>query len=264
MSNNDDKIISYFWQEQASEDNPFAAASCHCAGFNVYNEVLQHANWIEYLFLLFRHQQPSQQQAALLNALAIALANPGPRDASVQAAMSGAAGGSTFASCLMAAIATGAGNLGGSREVMLAMQNIEQCGAELDKWQQQLLSPPQQREDVWLPMEHPPGFDPLGVTCSSPVQQTLQTLAELSTGKALRWLYQYRQQLEAITQCPLAMSGVAAAALIDLDFHPQQGEMLFLLLRLPGAAAHALEQYEIGLTPFPFFADGLDIKGTNE
>jgi citrate synthase len=41
---------------------------------------------------------------------------------------------------------------------------------------------------------------------------------------------------------------------VDLGFTPDQGEMLHLLLRLPGAAAHALEQREQGHKDFPFFA----------
>jgi len=35
--------------------------------------------------------------------------------------------------------------------------------------------------------------------------------------------------------------------------------MLFLLLRLPGAAAHALEQKEHGWRKYPFFGDGLTL-----
>jgi citrate synthase len=54
------------------------------------------------------------------------------------------------------------------------------------------------------------------------------------------------------------MSGVAAAALADLGFNPEQGEMLHLLLRLPGAAAHALEQRAGSYKDFPFFA--LDLQ----
>jgi citrate synthase len=53
------------------------------------------------------------------------------------------------------------------------------------------------------------------------------------------------------------MTGVAAAVLIDLGFSPRQGEMLYLLLRLPGAAAHALEQMDQGWRRYPFFANGL-------
>ena len=39
------------------------------------------------------------------------------------------------------------------------------------------------------------------------------------------------------------------------------GEMLFLLLRLPGAAAHALEQQGLGHKRFPFYELELDPSG---
>jgi citrate synthase len=51
---------------------------------------------------------------------------------------------------------------------------------------------------------------------------------------------------------------VAAAALADLGLTPDEGEMLFLLLRLPGAAAHALEQRAAGHKQFPFYELELD------
>ena len=35
--------------------------------------------------------------------------------------------------------------------------------------------------------------------------------------------------------------------------------MLFLLLRLPGAAVHALEQKKLGWRKYPFFGDGLTL-----
>ncbi|MGC2166803.1 MAG: hypothetical protein WA632_12425, partial [Gallionella sp.] len=102
-------IHTRIWQEEAEPDNAFAAASCHCHGYDVFGELLGKASWIEYLFLLFRGEAPTVQQAKLLEGLAIALANPGPRDASIHAAMCGGVGGSTSASCLTAALAVGAG-----------------------------------------------------------------------------------------------------------------------------------------------------------
>jgi citrate synthase len=69
-----------------------------------------------------------------------------------------------------------------------------------------------------------------------------------------------RQQLEEAAGCPLAFSGVAAAALFDLGFAPEQAEMLYLLLRLPGAAVHSLEQEKLGWRKYPFFADGFKLN----
>jgi len=247
-------IRTRIWQEEAEPDNAFAALSCHCHGYDVYGDLLVHASWIEYLYLLFRGEAPSAQQARLLEGLAIALANPGPRDAAVHAAMCGGVGGSTSASCLMAALAVGAGASGGAREVFNAMGDWQTRGTDLARWQTGLgVKPVDDPADVWPVAGHPAGFDPYGVRCTGPVLQTLAYLAGLGCGPSLTWLQANRSSLESAAGLPLAMPGVAAAALHDLGFNPANGEMLHLLLRLPGAAVHALEQRDGGYKNFPFF-----------
>lgn len=253
------RIHTRIWQEEAEPDNAFAAASCHCHGYDVYGDLLAHASWVEYLFLLFRGEAPSAQQARLLEGLAIALANPGPRDAAVHAAMCGGVGGSTSASCLMAALGVGAGASGGAREVFIAMEAWLACGTDLVLWQAALAAKPKANPaDVWPAAGHPAGFDPHGVRCSSPVLQTLNHLAAQGRSPSLAWLQAERLSLEAAAGLPLAMNGVAAAALHDLGCTPAQGEMLHLLLRLPGAAVHALEQKDYGHKKFPFFEVDLE------
>ena len=252
-------IHTRIWEEEAEPDNAFAALSCHCHGYDVYDDLLKHASWIEYLFLLFRGEAPSAQQARLLEGLAISLANPGPRDAAVHAAMCGGVGGSTSASCLMAALAVGAGASGGAREVCLAMEGWLERGTDLALWQKELpVKPVDDPADVWPAPGHPPGFDPHGVRCTGPVLQTLAHLAGMGCGSSLAWLQAHRSSLESAAGLPLAMSGVAAAALRDLGCTPEQGEMLHLLLRLPGAAVHALEQKDYGYKNFPFFSVELE------
>jgi len=254
-------ISSKIWRETPEADNPFAAADCFCAGYNVYGDLLKNASFIDYLFLLFKLQPPNPQQSALLEGLAIALANPGPRDHSVRAAMSAGVGGSTHPSALIAALSVGAGNLGGAREVFHTVEYWQHCNTSLKEWQQLIKNPPEEeRADVWLPMEHPPGFDPNGVSCPTPVKQTLAYLADIGETVHLNWLQDNRQQLEEYADCPLAFSGVAAAALFDLGFSPEQAEMLYLLLRLPGAAVHALEQEKLGWRKYPFFANGFKLN----
>ncbi|MGR6034423.1 MAG: citryl-CoA lyase [Candidatus Nitrosoglobus sp.] len=261
MSEKQDVIHSQIWEEIAEEGNSFAAAACYCSGYDVYGDLLGKASWIEYLYLLFKQERPTSEEAKLLEGLAIAIANPGPRDHSVRAAMCAGVGGSTYASCLMAALAVGAGQLNGAREVALAMTYWQECGKGLVAWQERLKNLPQEeRADIWLPMEHPPGFDPHGASCTTPVRQTLVFLAKHSLGGALAWLQDHRLQLEASADCPLAMTGVIAAAMVDLNFSIQQGEMLYLFLRLPGAAAHALEQQKYGWRRYPLFADSLELN----
>jgi len=249
-----ESIHTRIWQEEAEPDNAFAAASCHCHGYDVYGELMVRASWIEYLFLLFRGEAPTAQQARLLEGLAIALANPGPRDAAVHAAMCGGVGGSTSASCLMAALAVGAGASGGAREVYITMEDWLSRGTDLTQWKNGLaVKPLDDPADVWPAPGHPPGFDPYGVRCTTPVMQTLTYLSSLGCGQCLAWLQANRSSLESAAGMPLAMTGVAAAALHDLGCTPAQGEMLYLLLRLPGAAVHALEQKDYGHKNFPFF-----------
>ena len=131
MNTEREVIYSRIWEEIPEPDNPFAAATCYCSGYDVYGDLLGKASWIEYLYLLFKLEPPTPEQARLLEGLAVALANPGPRDHSVQAAMCGGVGGSTAASCLIAALAVGAGQYGGAHEVALAMSYWQDCGTDL-------------------------------------------------------------------------------------------------------------------------------------
>lgn len=255
-------IHTQIWEETAEPDNPFAAAACRCRGYDVYGDLLHNASFVEYLYLLLIGERPTQAQASLLERLAIALANPGPREPSVHAAMCAGVGGSPAAAMLMAALGVGAGNLGGGHEVRVALEAWEQLGCNVSAWQSFLSDLPQpKRADIWPPMEHAPGFDPHGTRCTTPVLQTLETLAAIGTGQHLSWLALQRPTLEAAAGVPLAMSGVAAAACRDLELGAEQGEMLYLLLRLPGAAAHALEQKQLGFKRFPFFHGAVKYTG---
>jgi citrate synthase len=249
---NPNAIRSRIWREDPETDNPFAIRAAYCHGYDVYGEMLGQARWVEMLYLLFREEAPTAAQADLLEALAVALANPGPRDASVHAAMCGGVGGSTAAASLMAALAVGAGQLAGGHEVFLAMEGWAACGTDLDAWRKRLGGLEAIPGSIWPTLEHPPGFDPHGVSTATTVQQTLDCLVRYSSGAYMPWLKQNLPVLEAAAGCPLAMSGVAAAAFADLGLTPEQGEMLHLLLRLPGAAVHALEQQRLGFKKFPF------------
>jgi citrate synthase len=250
----EEKVRTRIWLEEPEADNPYATKTAYCHGYDVYGDMLGRARWIDMLYLLFRGQAPTTEQTFLLEALAVALANPGPRDASVHAAMCGGVGGSTAAASLMAALAAGAGQNGGAREVFTSMQGWLECATDVDAWRGWFVAVRQPgHPGVWSTPEHAPGFEPYGVSTSTVVLRTLATLAALSEGPCLPWLADTRATLEATTGVPVAMSGVAAAAFTDLGFTPDQGEMLYLLLRLPGAAAHALEQRDVGYKKFPFY-----------
>ncbi len=257
-------LQSRIWLEEPEPNNPFACRAAYCHGYDVYGEMLGKAGWADMVYLLFKGEAPSRAQVAVLELLAVALANPGPRDPSVHAAMCAGVGGSPAASALMAALAVGAGGAGGGRELFRAMQAWERCGTELSRWRDELIAPASGSEpiEIWPAAEHAAGFDPWGETTATPVRQLLAALAALAPDSRCGWLAEARAALEHVAGRPLSMLGVVAAAFTDLGLSPEQGEMLLLLLRLPGAAAHALEQGGWGHKQFPFYALELESSGT--
>lgn len=251
-------IHTKIWREEPEPDNPFAAKKCFCAGYDVYGDLLGKASWAEYLYLLFKLEKPTTQQTKLLETIAVAIANPGIRDHSVRAAMNAGVGGSTSASALMAALAVGAGQYTGAREVYLAMQNWEELGTNIQMWEQTSFAKYQSEPpDVWPPIGHMPGFDSNADNCATPILQTLNKLSEDDETNTLKWLIEHREHLEKQFSAPLSMVGVISAAFYSLGFIAQQAEMLYLLMRLPGAAVHALEQREHGWRKYPFFGEAL-------
>ena len=259
MSRADSECIrSRIWREEPEADNQFATKAAYCHGYDVYGEMLGRARWVDMLYLLFRGEAPTRKQSVMLEMLAVALANPGPRDPSVHAAMCGGVAGSSAAASLMAALAVGAGRLGGAREVFDAMNVWIACGNDPASSVMRFSEDTSEPVGVWPDANHPPGFDPHGVATPTIVRQLLDGLVNTGSTPVLSWLAAHRERLEGAVGLPLAISGVSAAALVDLSFSAKEGEMLYLLLRLPGAAAHALEQEEYGFKRFPFYAVELE------
>ncbi|NRR33553.1 citryl-CoA lyase [Oxalobacteraceae bacterium] len=248
-----DLIHTRIWREEPEADNPFAAKAAYCRGFDVFGELVGQARWVEMLLLLLRDRPPAPQAVDTLEALAVALANPGPREASVHAAMCGAVGGSTAAAALIAALSVGAGRHGGARDVYDAMQMWQQCGPDVEAWAAYDFAAGSEPIEVWPRATRLPGFDPHGVSTPTVLRQLLATLVQCGAGANTAWLARHVDGIHARIGLPLALSGVAACVFTDLHLTPDEGEMLFLLLRLPGAAAHALEQKVSGFRRFPFY-----------
>lgn len=252
---------SDLWMEEPEDSNPFAAKRCYCSGYDVYGQILPNGSWFEYLLLLFYGERPTREAARLMEKLAMVLANPGPREASVRAAMNAGVAGTNHSSALMAALAVGAGQYGGAQEVAISVRLWRECGQDVLRWKERLFHPDDdERADIWTPIEHAPGFDPNGENTPTPVCQALDYLVDLApVDGALAWLQAYRQELENTVGYPLALSGVAAAAFVDLSLDEDQASMLYLILRLPGAAAHALEQKRMGWKKFPFYGPAIEL-----
>lgn len=225
------------------------ASSVFCHGYDVFGELIQRATWAEMVYLLFRGERPTDEQHRVLNTIAVALANPGPRDPMVHAAMCGGVGGSVAASTLMAALAVGAGQSGGGRDVFLTMSDLLHADGSFAVWEEYVLNGRKEKDSVWPALEHVPGF------CDAP-QFTLPTYKLLDAvgllGRHTALLLQHRDDMESTTNRALGMVAVVAAAFLDLGFTPAEGEMLHMIMRLPGCAAHAVEQAKLGHKSFPF------------
>ncbi len=246
-------IHTRLWHEEPSANDPFTPDVCRAGGYDVYGDLLGKVDYLDYLYLLFTGERPNALQSRTLSLLAVALANPGPRDPSVHAAMAASASGNPASSSMMAAIAAGAGAAGGAREVLLAMQAWQSCGTDLDAWRAYMAELPAPRPIFWPATGYTPGFAEHGVSCPRPVLILLDRLRQMAPTPQITWLAANRLALEAAAGIPLAQNGVAAAAFIGMGMQPAAGEMLTLLLRLPGAAAHALEQGGHSFRKFPFF-----------
>lgn len=239
------KIQTNIWLEQPEENNPFAASRAYCHGYDI-QELMQKISWEEMVYLLFLGELPSKKSLKLLKAISVLLANPGIRSPMVHAAMCGGVGGSVHASSLMAALAVGAGQQGGAKEVSLVMSDIEGCDS--NQWCQRV----QNRTKVdstWPELEHTPGFD---VNANQTSTHVLKMLELFKNHKHISWLNKNRGDLEVFAGNPLSIIAVTAAAFLDIGLNPDQGEMLYLILSLPGCAAHALEQAGHGFKKFPF------------
>ncbi|MGQ0709836.1 MAG: hypothetical protein ACT4NV_08810, partial [Rhodoferax sp.] len=158
-----ERIHTRIWRELPEPNNPFATQAAFCHGYDVYGEMLGRAHWVDMLYLLLRGEAPSAAQAAALEVLAVALANPGPRDPSVHAAMCSGVAGSTAAASLMAALSVGAGRCGGAREVFDAMNHWARCSKDLQAWHAQAMDFAPDTPDIWPQPEHPAGVAPPGV-----------------------------------------------------------------------------------------------------
>ncbi len=257
-------IKTKIWLEEAAASHPFITEKQFLRGYDVQQDLLPNISWHSYLYLLFFNELPEKNQLRLFEVLSIALANPGPRDHSVLAAMTAGAAGATQAASLISALAAGAGVAGGAREIFYLYQAWQECGLKVEQWLEYL---PQfewaHPGETFAKVEHLLGFLPYEGVHAHWVHAALHQLVQLPGAEKfnhLQWLYQHYVHLEKMLDSTLAITLVASAAFLDLQLNAEQAELLFLLLRLPGAAAHAYEQRILGITEFPFWPQGINYQ----
>jgi len=239
-----DRLRSRIWSEAPDPRSPFIGRQVRLCGYDYYGEILGAADWLEVVWLLLRGDAPTAEQLDLVNDAAVMLADPGPRDPAVHAAMCGGIGGSRPAASLMAALAVAAGDAGGSGELLRAMRAL--AGATDRETLAAALRAEADGNGCW------PGFSAASRYSAEGVLAALDRLSGSSLADRLLLLQQQQRRSEG--RAGLTLLGVAAAAFCDLDLDFEQAEAMFLLFRLPGALAHAAEQRDRPHRDFPFFS----------
>ena len=174
------------------------------------------------LWLLFRPELPSAEEAGLLEQIAVALANP-VRE--TQRSMQRCAQASEVAgsSVLDGGLVRRCGAPGWwKQDVLAAMQRWALLpplgtGLSASDWLRFWREGDDRQGRTGLQADHLAGFDPNGRGPHGVVAQALAGLAAVSCTPRLTWLVEHQADLESATGVSLTMSGVAAAAFVILD-----------------------------------------------
>lgn len=243
------KTVTKIWKEQPCKDNDYIAEECFCHGYNL-TELMGQASYSEMIFLLFRGELPSDAQRQLLEQLMIALINPGPRHPATRAAMTASVGKTELSHVLPVSLSVLGGESLGAAEVEHSLRFLRNHRKHKpEQIAQQLLSAHKGHDHV------APGFGNRYADIDiMPNKIARQLLSLPAAGKNLQWGDQFAQALNPNKHGWL-MTGVAAATLGDLGFHPRSVVGLFQLFSAPGLLAHGLELANKPISAMPFPAD---------
>jgi len=247
--------------EHCSSENPFVAKKTLWHGYDAEKLAVGYG-WTEMLFLLSQGELPSDTQNQQLNTLMTFLANPGPRDAAVRAAMNCGVGKTPLPTILTTGLTVRGGMADGAMHVEAAMRLLRGGFSEAEN------SPPEQliddyrtfqaehRDDEIVPWpEVPPGFG-LHYGGRDLRAEKLLAITEEQHDKYLRWARFIEMQL-AMEHEPqyLTLPGVTAAILCDLGFSAEHGAGVYMIAGSAGILAHGVEQLPRNWNEYPFWAD---------
>ena len=249
-----ERTATRIWNEQPSDDNPYIATHAQCHGYDLF-ELMEKRSFVDVFYLLFRGELPSTADAQLLQALMIALINPGPRHPATRAAMNVGVGKTDPLHILPIASAVLGGDYLGGGEVENTMRFLRK----------QQSTDPQDMVSFFLQSsdtsEHNgvappiPGFGKRHGGVDLLTKNIAARLLKMdAAGTALQWGCKLAEKLEAHGVGWLT-TGVAAAVFADLGFQPRAGGCLFQLLGSPGLVAHGVELANKPITAMPFVSD---------
>ncbi len=247
------KISTKIWHEQPSEQNPYIAQQSRCHGYDLI-ELVKERSYIDVLYLLFRSELPTKEEAVIFEQLLISFINPGPRHPATRSAIIAGVGKTDPVHILPIALSTLSGNFQGAGEVEPAVRFLRKNAKK----------PPEQAALALLdgaakPAEGDwsiaPGFGSYYGGVDLMAEQLARQLVALpGCGKLLSWGDEFSRALHD-HQMGWLKTGVAAAVLADLGFLPFACASLYQLISAPGLLAHGLEYCKKPMSSYPFPED---------
>lgn len=246
-----ERLHTRIWQEVPKDENPYVAETIRCHGYSL-DKLLQKKSFIEVLYLLFRGELPSSDEAQLLEHLMIAVINPGPRHPATRSAIAAGVGKTDKDLILPIALGTMSGSHNGAGEVEPAMRFLRQNRRKnptdiarryLENWSA-------------IHDEHPiPGFGATYGGIDPVCQRHASIISKLSgCGAIMEWASEFVDAMKPFGAGWLN-TGLAAAVLADLGFQPRYGAGMYQLFTAPGLLAHGIEYSNKAVTDFPFIPD---------
>lgn len=224
--------------ERPSARNPYLVDETRWYGYDVL-ELMVRKTPSEVAFLLLRGELPEPADARLFDALLVALANPGPRHPGTSAAVVAASGKTRLEHLLPIGLGVAGSALAGG-EVEPAMRFLRKhrrrSGARLAEL---LLQQP--IEDGLVNDRLAPGIGRSHGGVDPYPQKVLGVLRGVGGDRRFLTVLEDLSSSLKTEGWGILMSGVVAAALLDLGFHPRYGGVLFQWASGPGILAHAME-----------------------
>ena len=224
-----------------------------CHGYDLI-ELVKGRSYVEVLYLLFRSELPTKEEAEIFEQLLISFISPGPRHPATRSAIVAGVGKTDPVHILPIALSTLGGNFQGAGEVEPAVRFLRKSAKKppkevalslLDKCTKPT-------EGDW---SIAPGFGSYYGGKDLTAQQLVQQMATLpGCGKLLAWGNDFAYELHD-HQIGWSRTGVAAAVLADLGFLPFACSALYQLISAPGLLAHGLEYCKKPMTSYPFPED---------
>ncbi len=235
------KLETKITQEIPSAHNPFHAETVRIHGYD-HMELIEKCEFSEMIFLLLKGELPSPAQKKLFNQLAVALINPGPRHPATQGSMVAGVGKTFSVNILPISLTLYGGEHDSAGNVEAAMRLFRRSHS---------------RSAQDFVKSHEGGIPGFGTSYGDPdpyAEKLLGHFIKVSPEPITQWVAQVHDELKACN-IGIMRSGICAAVLSDLGFHPRQGSAIMQLMAAPGLLAHGLEYSNKPLTSMLFESD---------